>query len=415
MADPTTTPHSPTPRPGRRPTLGEAVVAALPRDRIAPLAAQAQRALANLTAASYTRPPLVVQAALDAQAAAMMHAAAPAVAELARTQQLFAGVEWVQQAVERAAGAVDLSRYGGWTSPVTSELLAVGPGAQAMLRSFPPAAEHVLAAERAAASLIASTGLTAAADAALRALRVPQIAMPELISFTTPALSAVQEQLSALLRTWRQDLGFCTAYTQSRARRALVAAQAACRALEQGDVDPLRRFLWAWLRLTPTPTVVDAAVEVLLAPDWDTPWDCDESLTGDRPLAQLRAQVRGQLRATAGHDRPLWERQAAGRKVALLGQPVRGARTGGLTLGDLVADREQPDLLLGGFEDDRLRIVWSLMNERDRVVTNALTDGAPTWADAAAAAGYPPEVGEAVRKRCRRLVAEARRRVAARR
>ena len=183
------------------------------------------------------------------------------------------------------------------------------------------------------------------------------------------------------------------------------------RALERGDWQPVRAFVRRWLGLFPTPAVVDATVEVLLEPGWDVLRDLDDSLTGDRPLALLRARVRSGARS----DRPLWERQVGGRKVALLGQPVRGLLTEGMTLGDLAADKSQPESLGWGFDSDRLHMVWSLMSERDRAVAAALLDGARTWVEAAVAAGFPPEVGEAVRKRRLRLIEEADRRLAARR
>jgi hypothetical protein len=400
---------STTPAPRRR-SLGDAVLAALPPERTPRLAAQAQQAVANLTAVASMRPPSVVQAALDARATAMMRAAAPLVAELARTEQMFAGAQWVHEAVQRAVGVPDLSRVAGWTSPVTEELLAGGSAAQAMLRSAPRAIEHYLAAEHAAASWVASSALTTAAEAALSALRVPRLVVPDLVSSSWPRLPAVQEQLADVLQAWRREWGPGPEYTQSRARRALVAAHAACRALERGDLEPLRRFLRTWLGLTPTDPVVDAAVEVLLDPQWDAPWATEESLTGERSLTALRDRVRGM----ASRDRPLWERQAAGHKVALLGEPVPGLSTGGLTRADILPDRSEPADLAGGLEDERLRAVWTAMNAQERAVTFFRSEGATTWADAAVAAGYPPHVGEAVRRRRRRLVVEVDRRRAAR-
>jgi hypothetical protein len=439
MTEPTSTPAFPEdPRPRtdaggiRRGTLGEAVVArmtpqqiaaaAAPVDRalasiaaaagpsLAPLAAQAEQAVANLVRVSYHRPPLAVQSSLEATTAAIVAAAAPAMAELATIAGVVTAAQAAQDAVAQAVGTVSFARYAGWSSPVTEKLLAVDADATAALWGVRSAAEHVLAAEHAAASLLASTNLAAAAEAALRAVRLPTIVMPEFVSFTLPGLAAVQEQLAGLLRTWRHELDGDTRVAQSPAYRALIAAEAAVRALERGDWQPVRAFVRRWLGLFPTPAVLDAAVEVLLEPGWDTFWDLDESLTGDRPLALLRARVRSGARS----DQPLWERQAAGRKVALLGEPVRGMGADGVTLGDLVAVKPQPDRLGWGFDDDRLRIVWSLMTERDRDVATELAAGAPNWADAAVAAGYSPAVGEAVRKRRLRLIAEADRRLGAR-
>jgi hypothetical protein len=352
-----------------------------------------------------------VQSSLEATTAAIVAAAAPAMAALATTAGVLTAAQAAQNAVAQAVGTVSFARYAGWTSPVTEKLLAVDAHATAALWGVRSTAEHVLAAEHAAASLLASTNLAAAAEAALRAVRLPTIVMPEFVSFTMPGLAAVQEQLAGLLRTWRQERDSGTRVAQSPAHRALIAAEAAVRALERGDWQPVRAFVRRWLGLFPTAAVLDAAVEVLLEPGWAAFWDLDESLTGDRPLALLRARVRSGARS----DRPLWERQTAGRKVALLGQPVRGMGGDGVTLGDLVAGKPQSDRLGWGFDSDRLRIVWSLMTERDREVATELAAGAANWADAAVAAGYPPEVGEAVRKRRLRLIAEVDRRLGARR
>jgi hypothetical protein len=283
-----------------------------------------------------------------------------------------------------------------------------------MLRSFPRAPEHLLAAEHAAASAIAADRIASAAAAMRQAVPpLPPLQMPALLSAPLPSLAAAQEQLAALLRTWTRNLEGRSAFLRDRARRALLAARRARQALERNDLRPVELLLVNWLNLKAEPAVVVAAVEVLLEPGWDAAWSGDDPAGDDRPVESLRTRVQAVASRDRLADQPVWEHRVARQRVGLLGQPIPGLRGDGITLGDVIADKPHPDDA-SWFLDPRLSTLWRRMGEQDRAVAFFLGVSGGTWADAAVAAGYPAAAGEAVRRRLRRYAAELERRRAAR-
>jgi hypothetical protein len=145
------------------------------------------------------------------------------------------------------------------------------------------------------------------------------------------------------------------------------------------------------------------AVSTALIGDWANPLHADGSL-GSAALKRLRDDTRISHRQAT----PMWRRKINRSRLLLLDTPLGD----GLTLYDLVADRpdsQQLPTLEVELEDPRLAALMRALDAAERAVAWAWVDpSVSTWREAAshADADNPTAVGERVRRKVRRLVAE---------
>ncbi|ANZ20852.1 hypothetical protein SNOUR_38120 [Streptomyces noursei ATCC 11455] len=150
----------------------------------------------------------------------------------------------------------------------------------------------------------------------------------------------------------------------------------------------------------------EAASTALLGNDWLEPLDHGKQLDG-AALARLRAEILALHRQLT----PVWRRRTRHGRVLLLNTPV----SEGITVQDLVAEKPDttPTPLDVTPENARLAALIRRLLPAERAVALAWAHpGVRTWADAAQEAGAddPTVVGERVRRKVRRLVAERQRR-----
>jgi hypothetical protein len=137
---------------------------------------------------------------------------------------------------------------------------------------------------------------------------------------------------------------------------------------------------------------------------------CRPEIGGPAVLGDIKRLVTKEAR----NHKWLAETQLRGYPVLMLDQPVPRAGQAPITLAEVVADPATKDgvLINTGFADDRLnRLLVHLKPEEQRVVL-AYGEG-DTWECAAVAAGLPPEYGERVRRKCKRVRDELARRASA--
>ncbi|MEW2297070.1 hypothetical protein ABZ719_30955 [Streptomyces sp. NPDC006743] len=149
------------------------------------------------------------------------------------------------------------------------------------------------------------------------------------------------------------------------------------------------------------------AVSTALLGDWASPLSECAAL-GPADLEKLRYDIR----AVHRHMTPLWRRRTYGGRRVLLLETQCGES---LTLRDLLSGKTCPedpllDLIPG---DRRLARILTTLEPGEREVVLALgLRGVETWSEAAEYVGAvdPRTLGERVRRKVRRLVAEHRRR-----
>ncbi|MFE4018502.1 hypothetical protein ACFXPZ_13925 [Streptomyces sp. NPDC059101] len=185
--------------------------------------------------------------------------------------------------------------------------------------------------------------------------------------------------------------------------RALMARQAAL----MGRSDLVEAFTTEVIGLRRGSRWQEAASTALLGNDWLAPLDHGQKLD-ESALVHLRAEiltVHSQLT-------PVWRRRTRHGRVLLLNTPL----SDGITVQDLVADKPNapsPAVFDATPEDARLAALIRALLPAEREVALAwVHPGVRTWSDAAQKAGAddPVVVGERVRRKVRRLVAERRRR-----
>lgn len=222
-----------------------------------------------------------------------------------------------------------------------------------------------------------------------------------------------EKVVGGTLRLWR-DLAHEDASRRAWARRALRAALRAKQAAMQGRMDLVRLWILDWLDVRrPQWAHVQAATDALLEPGWDIgvlEAVDDPDVAGD----MLDILNRSTRTGTRGW-RFINQTQINGRPVAMLDRPrLTPDRTDAGTLLDLVAAKPEPEDIGWGVEDPRLRHALALLNPNERAVCIAYGGAGLTWEQAAVAAGFPPEFGETVRRKRKRVAAEVTRRVVAR-
>ncbi|WP_275467357.1 hypothetical protein [Streptomyces noursei] len=185
--------------------------------------------------------------------------------------------------------------------------------------------------------------------------------------------------------------------------RALMARQAALK----GRSDLVEAFTTEVIGLRRGSRWQEAASTALLGNDWLAPLDHGHKLD-ERALVHLRAEILTVHRQLT----PIWRRRTRHGRVLLLDTPLNDD----ITVQDLVADK--PDASSSAVfdatpEDARLAALIRALLPAERAVALAWAHPAVrTWSDAAQEAGAddPTVVGEQVRRKVRRLVAERQRR-----
>ena len=221
-------------------------------------------------------------------------------------------------------------------------------------------------------------------------------------------------KLTDLLGQWRELALFGTGLLRRLAWDAYAAALDARDAVIHGDKAHVAVFVKRWLRLKPTPDMVEAVSMALLDPGWD------EAVPDDpTPLiSDLRKRTERAKRNLA----PIWKTQINHQKIGLLGAPLRTRRgaSGAVsawdapeTLQDVLADPSTPeDLVISRVGlDDRLGPILNMLKPDELGVVRAYAgcDGL-TWAQAATMAGEAEPAGERVRRKLKRLRDEQERR-----
>lgn len=104
------------------------------------------------------------------------------------------------------------------------------------------------------------------------------------------------------------------------------------------------------------------------------------------------------------HLQPLWERKVRGKRTVLLSQPVGTD----LTIADLLVEHRTPEseALWAEIGDSRLARVLQHLAPQEKAVAWCRAQGAPTWPEAARAAGLPTAYGERVRRKLKYLGAK---------
>jgi len=226
--------------------------------------------------------------------------------------------------------------------------------------------------------------------------------------------SAAPFKLTDLLGQWRELALFGTGLLRRLAWDAYAAALDARDAVIHGDKARVAVFVKRWLRLKPTPDMVEAVSMALLDPGWD------EAVPDDpTPLiSDLRKRTERAKRNLA----PIWKTQINHQKIGLLGAPLRTRRgaSGAVsawdapeTLQDVLADPSTPeDLVISRVGlDDRLGPILNMLKPDELGVVRAYADcDGLTWAQAATMAGEAEPAGERVRRKLKRLRDEQERR-----
>jgi hypothetical protein len=232
---------------------------------------------------------------------------------------------------------------------------------------------------------------------------LPTITIPtvDLSAFETAA--RLTSELHRLISYWRHISSTAT-WLGRRARSGYLSAMAARSAAVRGEMEPVAEFIAVWLGLKPTKELVEAVAAALLEAGWDAQPDDVLQVIGTRAFYHRRAQ------------RPVFETQLNGRRLALLSEPVAGFDGGSeLTVADVITDHSTPEqLYLHGEFCWPVEAVLNGLKDPERAVALAYAYGGKqvSWTEAAAQTGAedPEKTGDSVRRKLKRLGNERKRR-----
>jgi hypothetical protein len=180
------------------------------------------------------------------------------------------------------------------------------------------------------------------------------------------------------------------------------AAIAAARAWLEGDRAAPTRFAQEWLGMSLQNADFSAeAVATALMDDW---WTTARTWNGDAVIKEIKERTQAARLALY----PLWERQANGGKVMLLGHRV-GSDDGPLSLADVVPDQagsaeKQALTRLPALDHPCISVVLAGLTKREaRVATEFAMNADIDWAQAALRAQVPEHFGKRVRRKLARL------------
>jgi hypothetical protein len=235
---------------------------------------------------------------------------------------------------------------------------------------------------------------------------LPAVALPTVDFSAFETAARLTSELNRLVSYWR-ELSTMATWLGRRARSGYLSAMAARYAAVHGKMEPVAEFIATWLgHKKPTKELVEAVAAALLDADWET--------SPDDTLQVIRSRAAHHRRA----QRPAWETQLRGRRLALLSEPLPGSDAEGAetTVADLLTDRSTPEqLYLRDAFSPRVEALLKKLKPEEREVALAYAHGGGFWKDAAAQAGAedPAKVGERVRKKLKRIGDEDTRRRAA--
>ncbi|MEV6002160.1 hypothetical protein AB0M25_23520 [Streptomyces griseomycini] len=211
---------------------------------------------------------------------------------------------------------------------------------------------------------------------------------------TTDARHSPVNFIAAILRTFAEQLSGTQAPV---AREAVMAALAARNSAIEGDSAAVNEFSRTWLGIS-NPEQWRAAVEMALLGDWVDV--LGQRLSKDPEIMELLSRHTDREHL---YLQPLWHRQARGRPVRLLEDPVAA----GVSLRDVITDHRRPEdhLMRSEVTDPRLDAVLAHLMPAERAVAMTYATQRVTWTQAAAEGGAkdPHAFGERVRRKLKRL------------
>lgn len=180
------------------------------------------------------------------------------------------------------------------------------------------------------------------------------------------------------------------------------AAIAAARSWLEGDTTAPARFATEWLGMSVTKSNrCSEAVATALMDDW---WTAARSWSGEEVIKEIKRRT-----ATARLAlRPLWERQARGKTVMMLGHRV-DAGDDTVTLEEVIADpcgsaEDQALPRLAALDAPCVSVVLAGLSEREAEVALAYAINAGIdWTQAALRTGAPEPFGTRVARKLARL------------
>ncbi|MFF9301354.1 hypothetical protein [Streptomyces sp. NPDC014764] len=200
--------------------------------------------------------------------------------------------------------------------------------------------------------------------------------------------------IAAILRTFAEQLSGTQAPV---AREAVMAALAARNSAIEGDSAAVNEFSRTWLGIS-NPEQWRAAVEMALLGDWVDV--LGRRLSKGPEIMELLSRHTGREHL---YLQPLWHRQARGRPMRLLEDPVAL----GVSLRDVITDHRRPEdhLMRSEVADPRLDAVLAHLKPAERAVAMTYATQRVTWTQAAAEGGAsdPLSFGERVRRKLKRL------------